>query len=170
MAVSRRGNAALPARSHAQKSTCTRSGVGSHCLQHASHPRRFTLSRTGPDEPSRPGGHIEISDHAIISVVHDSVLSCYGIVDMAPRSIRSAIGKRLGITSAERGIDVTAIDNTVTIDLSVVVEYGTPIFTVTTNVMQTVKFRAESLLGMSVDRVNVNVDGLRVSKVSGGST
>ncbi|MBA2759874.1 MAG: Asp23/Gls24 family envelope stress response protein [Chloroflexia bacterium] len=119
---------------------------------------------------SQPGGNIEISDHAIISVVHDAVLSCYGIVDMAPRSIRSAIGKRLGITSAERGIDVTVIDNTVTIDLSVVVEYGTPIFTVTTNVMQTVRFRVESMLGMSVDRVNVNVDGLRVSKASGGST
>ena len=127
------------------------------------------MSTSDPDQVSQPGGNIEISDHAIISVVHDAVLSCYGIVDMAPRSIRSAIGKRLGITSAERGIDVTVIDNTVTINLSVVVEYGTPIFTVTTNVMQTVKFRAESLLGMSVDRVNVNVDGLRVSKASGGS-
>lgn len=138
--------------------------------QYAGHQRRLTLSTAGPDESSRPGGQIEISDHAIISVVHDAVLSCYGIVDMAPRSIRSAIGKRLGITSAERGIDVTVIDNTITIDLSVVVEYGTPIFTVTTNVMQTVKFRVESMIGMSVDRVNVNVDGLRVSKASGGST
>jgi uncharacterized alkaline shock family protein YloU len=128
------------------------------------------LSTSDPEKLSQPGGNIEISDHAIISVVHDAVLSCYGIVDMAPRSIRSAIGKRLGITSAERGIDVTVIDNTVTIDLSVVVEYGTPIFTVTTNVMQTVRFRVESMLGMSVDRVNVNVDGLRVSKASGGST
>lgn len=128
------------------------------------------MSISDPEKLSQPGGNIEISDHAIISVVHDAVLSCYGIVDMAPRSIRSAIGKRLGITSAERGIDVTVIDNTVTIDLSVVVEYGTPIFTVTTNVMQTVRFRVESMLGMSVDRVNVNVDGLRVSKASGGST
>lgn len=128
------------------------------------------MSISDPEKLSQPGGNIEISDHAIISVVHDAVLSCYGIVDMAPRSIRSAIGKRLGITSAERGIDVTVIGNTVTIDLSVVVEYGTPIFTVTTNVMQTVRFRVESMLGMSVDRVNVNVDGLRVSKASGGST
>lgn len=128
------------------------------------------MSKSDPEKLSQPGGNIEISDHAIISVVHDAVLSCYGIVDMAPRSIRSAIGKRLGITSAERGIDVTVISNTVTIDLSVVVEYGTPIFTVTTNVMQTVRFRVESMLGMSVDRVNVNVDGLRVSKASGGST
>jgi uncharacterized alkaline shock family protein YloU len=117
-----------------------------------------------PSHPSRsPGGHVEISDNAIVAVVHDAVLSCYGIVDMAPRSIRSAIGKRLGINSTERGIGIAKSGNKLTIDLSVVVEYGTPIFTVATNVMQTVKFRVEEVLGMDVDRVNIHVDGLHVS-------
>lgn len=127
------------------------------------------MTSRGPDLASQPGGHVEISDHAIISVIHDAVLSCYGIVDMAPRSIRSAIGKRLGINSTERGIGITVNDNTLTIELSVVVEYGTPIFTVASNVMQTVKFRVEEILGMSVDRVNINVDGLHVSDESGRS-
>ncbi len=127
------------------------------------------MSTSGPDQPSRPGGHIEISDRAIVSVVHDAVLSCYGVVDMAPRSIRSTIGKRLGINSSERGIDITVDDDVVSIDLSVVVEYGTPIFTVATNVMQSVKFRVEHMLGMSVSRVNINVDALRVSKATGGT-
>lgn len=119
--------------------------------------------------PSQPVGHVEISDNAIISVIHDAVLSCYGIVDMAPRSIRSAIGKRLGISSTERGIGIAVDGNRLTIDLSVVVQYGTPIFTVATNVIQTVKFRVEEVLGMEVDRVNINVDGLRVSDDAGRS-
>lgn len=127
------------------------------------------MSRPGPYSADLPGGHVEISDNAIISVIHDAVLSCYGVVDMAPRSIRSAIGKRLGIGSTERGIDITVNDDSLTIDLSVVVEYGTPIFTVATNVMQTVKFRVEEILGMQVDRVNINVDGLHVSEAFGGS-
>ncbi len=116
---------------------------------------------------SRAGGQVEISDQAIIAVIHDAVLSCYGIVDMAPRSIRSAIGKRLGISSSVRGIGIAIDGDTLTIDLSVVVQYGTPIFTVATNVMQTVKFRVEEILGMHVDRVNINVDGLRVSDDAG---
>lgn len=115
---------------------------------------------------SSAGGQVEISDQAIIAVIHDAVLSSYGIVDMAPRSFRSAIGKRLGISSSDRGIGITVDGDTVTIDLSVVVQYGTPIFTVATNVMKAVKFRVEDILGMRVDRVNINVDGLRV----GGST
>lgn len=121
------------------------------------------MNSPGPYQSRPPGGHVEISDNAIVAVVHDAVLSCYGIVDMAPRSIRSAIGKRLGISSTERGIGIAKADDKLTIDLSVVVEYGTPIFTVATNVMQTVKFRVEEMLGMDVDRVNIHVDGLHVS-------
>ena len=122
---------------------------------------------TDPGTPRRPEGTIEVADQAIRSIVREAVMSCYGIVDMAPRSLGSAIGKRLGLGGEHRGIDVRVEDNAVTIELSVVVEYGTPIFTVAVNVMQTVKFHVERMLGMSVDRVNVTVDGLRVSQPTG---
>lgn len=125
------------------------------------------MNSPGASAGNQPGGQVEISDQAIIAVIHDAVLSCYGIVDMAPRSIRSAIGKRLGISSSERGIGIAIDGDALTIDLSVVVQYGTPIFTVATNVMQTVKFRVEEILGMRVDRVNISVDGLRVGDDAG---
>jgi uncharacterized alkaline shock family protein YloU len=125
------------------------------------------MNSPGSSAGDQAGGQVEISDQAIIAVIHDAVLSCYGIVDMAPRSIRSAIGKRLGIASSERGIGIAIDGDAVTIDLSVVVQYGTPIFTVATNVMQTVKFRVEEILGMRVDRVNISVDGLRVGDGDG---
>jgi uncharacterized alkaline shock family protein YloU len=116
-----------------------------------------------------PGGKIEIADSAIATVVHEAVLSCYGIVDLAPRSLTSAIGRRLGIASDARGIEIDVKDNRVSIELSVVMEYGTPIFTVASNVMQAVKFQVERVLGMDVERVNVNVDGLHVSQDSRSS-
>ena len=119
---------------------------------------------TDPGAPRRPEGTIEVADQAIRSIVREAVMSCYGIVDMAPRSLGSAIGKRLGLGDEHRGIAVHVADTMITIDLSVVVEYGTPIFTVAGNVMQTVKFHVERMLGMTVDRVNVTVDGLRVSQ------
>jgi uncharacterized alkaline shock family protein YloU len=127
------------------------------------------MNHPGPSAGPLPGGQVEISDQAIIAVIHDAVLSCYGIVDMAPRSFRSAIGKRLGIGAGERGIGIGIDGETLTIDLSVVVQFGTPIFTVATNVMQTVKFRVEEILGMRVDRVNISVDGLRVGDDTGRS-
>lgn len=124
----------------------------------------------GQDSQSIPDGKVRIGDNAIMSTVHDAVLSCYGIVDMAPRSFGSAIVRRLGIDSDSRGIDIEVNDNHVTIELSVVMEYGTPIFTVASNVMQAVRFQVERVLGMEVDRVNVNVDGLHVSESSRGTS
>lgn len=121
------------------------------------------------DPQSIPGGKVHIAEGAIMTVVQEAVLSCYGIVDMAPRSLGSAIGRKLGLGSSARGIDVTVSDDRVSIELSVVLEYGTPIFTVASNVMQTVRFQVERILGLTVERINVNVDGLHVSDPSRSS-
>jgi uncharacterized alkaline shock family protein YloU len=131
--------------------------------------------RPGPDGGGAagapgPGGRIEVADQAIAKIVHGAVLSCYGIVDLAPRTLRSAIGKRFGLGEASRGIAVHVADGRITVELSVVMEYGTPIFTVAKNVMKTVKFQVERTLGMPVERVNVNVEGLRVSPGGGAAT
>ncbi len=115
------------------------------------------------DENPAPTGRVEIAEGAIIAVVHEAVLACYGVVELGPRALQSPIRRRLRRNDPTRGISVTQNDEHLQIDLSIVVEYGTPIFTVAQNVMQTVKFQVERLLAMPVDRVNVNVDGLRVS-------
>jgi uncharacterized alkaline shock family protein YloU len=122
-----------------------------------------------PPEPPQPSGSIQVARPALLAVIRDAVMSCYGIVDLAPRSFASSLGKRLGRGGANRGIDVEVNDGHLVIELSVVVEYGTPIFTVANNVMKSVQFEAERVLGMTVDRVNVNVDGLRVSRLGEGS-
>lgn len=127
------------------------------------------MSKPGPDQSSWPKGEIEISDHGIIAVVQEAVLSSHGVAAMAPRSVRFAIGNQFGILSVERGIDVAVSDNSISSDLSVVVEYGTPNHTDATNTIQKVKLRVRAILGTHVPRVNINVDGLRITRVSGGS-
>lgn len=114
-------------------------------------------------ETQIPTGRVEIAENAIANTIHEAVLACYGVVDVGPQSLGSAITRRLRMSSSPRGIAVTNTDEGLEIEVSIVVEYGTPIFTVAQNVMQTVKFQVEHLLGMPVTRVDVNVDGLRVS-------
>ena len=116
-----------------------------------------------------PEGTVKVADAAIISVVHQAVLSCYGVVGMAPRGFSSSVGKRLGFNSTARGIDIAVEENRVSIELSLIVEYGTPIFQVATNVMQNVKFQVERTLALEVEQINVTIDGLHVSG-SGRST
>lgn len=118
------------------------------------------------DSP-QPGGSIEVARPAILAVIRDAVMSCYGIVDLAPESFAASLGKRLRRADDHRGIRVAVQDGHLLIELAVVVEYGVPIFTVASNVMKSVQFEAERVLGMTVDRVNVTVDGLRVSRLPG---
>lgn len=115
------------------------------------------------DDTPTPQGRVEIADAAVISVIQESVLSIYGVVELGPKLSQFAIRRRFLRHDPSRGIKIEKIGDQITIDLSIAVEYGTPIFTVAQNVMQAVKFQVERLLGMTVERVNVNVDGLRVS-------
>ncbi len=54
-------------------------------------------------------------------------------------------------------------NDAVTIDLYVIVEYGTRIVSVAHSVQNLVKFNVEKALGLPVASVNVHVQGLRVS-------
>ena len=121
----------------------------------------------GVGQTTPPDGTIEVAESAIVAIVRGAVRSCYGVVDLAPHSLGSAIGKRLGLTNPNRGIETEVADGRISVALSIVVEYGTPIFTVAQNVMKSVKFQVERTLGMPVERVDVNVAGLRVSGDAG---
>jgi uncharacterized alkaline shock family protein YloU len=122
------------------------------------------VTRTDTPDKLSPSGRIDIAESAIVSIVESAVLSCYGIVDMAPKSMRALIGRKLSRGKARRGIGVNVLNGHVSIELSVIMEYGTPILTFARNVMKTVKFQVERTLGMPVDRVDINIQGLRVSQ------
>ena len=111
-----------------------------------------------------PGGRVEVAESAIVTIVREAVIGSYGIVDLAPRSLGSSLVHRLGFGNEARGIEVSVDGTRVAIEVSVVVEYGLPIFTVASNVMQTVTFHVERTLGLDVEHVNVNVDGLHVTQ------
>jgi len=124
------------------------------------------MSLNTPSAAAVPGGRIEVAESAVVTIVREAVIGSYGIVDLAPRSLGSSLVHRLGFGTESRGIDVVIDGARVSIDVSVVVEYGTPIFTVASNVMQTVTFHVERTLGMEVERVTVNVDALHVTQPS----
>ena len=108
-------------------------------------------------------GRIQVAPRAIASIASDAVLSCYGLVGMAAATLRDGLAEILQVENAHRGVDVDIQDGAISIDLYVVVEYGTRISEVAHNVMESVKFAVERALGMPVAEVNVHVQGLRIS-------
>lgn len=108
-------------------------------------------------------GKIEVSPRAIASIAAEAVLSCYGVVGMSAATLRDEVAEILQRDNSHRGIEVHVNDHRISIDLYVVIEYGTRISVVAQNMMESVKFSVERALEMQVAEVNVHVQGLRVS-------
>ena len=107
-------------------------------------------------------GRIEVSPTAIAGIASQAVLNSYGVVGMASKSLVGGLAQLLH-RDTRRGVEVSLEGNRITVDLYVVIEYGTRISTVAHNIMSSVKFSVEKALGVSVSQVNVHVQGLRIS-------
>ena len=108
-------------------------------------------------------GRIEVSPTAIASLASQAVLESYGVVGMATKDLASGIVEILQPSSHRRGVDVDLGEDGITIDLYVVIEYGTRIAVVARIIQSAVKYAAEKALGVPVAAVNVHVQDLRVS-------
>ena len=115
-------------------------------------------------DEERSLGRIEVSLAAVASIVNEAVLTCYGVVGTAAKDVATGIADTF-LGDRKRGIEVRVEDGQIVIDVYVIVEYGTRIVAVAQSVMNVVKFTVERALGVPVSRVNVHVEGLRVSDV-----
>ncbi len=107
-------------------------------------------------------GKIEVSPTAIASIVNEAVQTCYGVVGTVPKNFASGIAEMLS-SERKRGVEVHVRDGKITIDLYVVVEYGTRIAAVAQSVKHVVRYQVEKALEMPVEAVNVHVQALRIS-------
>jgi uncharacterized alkaline shock family protein YloU len=107
-----------------------------------------------------PLGRISISHEAVAHIVGRVAAEAYGIVGMAPRNPRDRLTRdrlRQGITvggSAEEGV---------TIELSVVVEYGLNLAEVASTLRNRVRYEVERLTGLPVAEVEVRIQDVRQS-------
>jgi len=107
-------------------------------------------------------GEIVISDEVLATLAGVTAVKCYGIVGMASKRASDGIVQLLGIENLSRGVKVQTTEDDIEIDLFIIVEYGVSISTVAKNVIETVKYSVENYTGLTVDRVNVFVESVRV--------
>jgi uncharacterized alkaline shock family protein YloU len=108
-------------------------------------------------------GKVSIREEVIATISGVAAMECYGLVGMAPRSIQDELTDLLRRDNFERGVDIQFNEDSVTIQLYIVVEYGVKISEVARNVQERVKYAVETMLGLKVDAVNVKVQSVRVT-------
>ena len=108
-------------------------------------------------------GKIAIDTDVIATYAGSVAVECFGIVGMAAVSMKDGLVKLLKKESLTKGIQVGISDeNKITLNFHVVVAYGVSISAVTDNLISNVKYKVEEFTGMSVDKINIYIEGVRV--------
>ncbi len=108
-------------------------------------------------------GTIYITEEVLLRMAGYAALECYGIVAMSSKRAKDGIVEWLGRENLTRGVQIRLVeDNQLDVDLFIIVEYGISIVAVCNTIIETVKYKLESMAGAKVRRINVSVEGIRV--------
>ena len=108
-------------------------------------------------------GIITIAQEVIAKYAGTVAVECFGIVGMAAVSVKDGLVKLLKKESLTHGIQVEiSEDNKITLNFHVIVSYGVSISAVTDNLISNVKYKVEEFTGMTVDKINIYIEGVRV--------
>lgn len=108
-------------------------------------------------------GKISITDDVISSVAGGAAVSCYGIIGMASKNqVKDGIIEILRKENYSKGIIVKRDENSLVIDLYIIVMYGTKVSVIANNVQSSVKYQIEKTLGIKVDEINIYIQDIKV--------
>ena len=108
-------------------------------------------------------GIITINPEVIVKYAGSVAVECFGVVGMAAVNMKDGLVKLLKRESLTHGIQIEISDeNSLTLNFHVIVAYGVNILSVSDNLMNNVKYKVEEFTGMTVDKINIFVEGVRV--------
>lgn len=109
-------------------------------------------------------GSINIDESVIETIAGLAAIESYGLVGMSSRNATDGLVELLKKEHVKKGVKVYTDDDRIVVDLFVVVQFGTKISVVADNIIDKVKYNIENMTGLKVEKVNINVQGVRVQK------
>ena len=108
-------------------------------------------------------GSIKISDDVVKIIAGIAAMEVEGVSAMSG-GIADGIVEKLGRKNLSRGVKAEVGEKDSKIEISVIIEYGKPIKEVASRIQARIKEAVESMTGLKVVEVNVNVQGVSFAK------
>lgn len=108
-------------------------------------------------------GLIRISDDVISTIAGLAAIDTPGIVSISS-SISEGLTKRLNGKNAKKGVFVEVMESETSINLRVIVNYGTNIQAICRDLQENVREAVENMTGLRVVKVNVKVESIAIKK------
>ena len=109
-------------------------------------------------------GTLQVSNDCIADLAGYAAMECYGVVGMALTDQEEGVTRLLPIQRLSRGVDVSAEDGRVVVDLHVVVEEGVNMSAISSNLVSSVKFLLGRIAELEDVEVRVHIEGMRSSR------
>lgn len=111
-------------------------------------------------------GEITISQDYLMALISSTVTNCFGVVHMNVSSPKQTLMAALPFLrkgdTDDRGVSVRVGKDKLVVELHITVMYGVNVGAVVKSIMNKVRYTVEESTGISVERVNVYVESLRV--------
>ena len=101
-------------------------------------------------------GEVQISNDVLAVISAMAAMEVDGVVAMTG-NITAELVSKLGMKKLSKGVRVDVVDNTVMVDLSIILRINENIVTISKKVQDKVKTTVENMTGMEVANVNVNI-------------
>ncbi|MCR4673280.1 MAG: Asp23/Gls24 family envelope stress response protein [Lachnospiraceae bacterium] len=111
-------------------------------------------------------GDVEIAEEVIAVIAGIAASGTEGVAALAGSagSLQKNIISRLGMQVLSKGVQLSVEEDKVTVNISLVLDYGVSIPEVTANVQSKVRSEIESMTGLTVETVNVRVTDVKTEE------
>ncbi len=108
-------------------------------------------------------GTVKIANEVVAIIAGLAATEVEGVAEMSG-GMTADFTEMLGMKNLSKGVKVEVGEKEAAIDIFIIVEYGSKISEVAKNVQKKVKETVETMTGLKVVEVNVNVQGVNIPK------
>jgi uncharacterized alkaline shock family protein YloU len=108
-------------------------------------------------------GSVVIADDVVAMIASLAATEVDGVSAMVG-NITNELMSKVGMKKLTKGVTVSVLDNTVTINLSIMLAYGYNIPTTCRKVQEKVKTAVETMTGLTVADVNIKIAAVKLDK------
>ena len=108
-------------------------------------------------------GSVNVSTGVYTDIVGTAATNCFGVKGMAARGVTDGVYHLLRMESVGKGVKIQFHeDNTISIDLHIIVDNGVNLSAVGTSIISEVRYVVTKCTGTKVRAVNVYIDSMMI--------
>ncbi|QHQ62772.1 Asp23/Gls24 family envelope stress response protein [Anaerocolumna sedimenticola] len=108
-------------------------------------------------------GEVQIADEVVATIAGLAATEVEGVAAMSTNITKELVSK-LGMKNLSKGVKIDVSSDSVSVDLSLTLEYGYSIPNTSRQVQEKVKSAIENMTGLTVSEVNVRISGVNIER------